>query len=204
METSGLLESKPYGLGKEKLWYISAHAIENPKTGKKITKKQNEKVLSELGFKSIVWEVHGNMVEHDIDLTDIFVSLALTDSLYEWQGEGTGELTHDRMFRVCPCIYYLERERSKKGAERLREKIKRYIKYYAATGRPFNVLFTVDTDPEIEQLDKLFAEFGLGNSYQIVLHHQFVADPFNALISTRFKDFTLAQHVENCLQTRLQ
>lgn len=185
MEKSGLLKSKSYGIGKDKLWFLANH-----------------KEVKELGYIPPKAEIHAFKYDHEKDCADVFVSLAITEGLYEWQGEGDqrGGFRHDRLFRVCPCTYYLERERGSQGPDKLRAKIERYMKHYKQSEESFNVLFTVDTEPEIERLGSLFKEFGLGNSYQIALHQEFVDDPLEALISTRFKDATLQMHLQTHLQ----
>src|ERR1051325_11880740 len=109
-----LLKSKSYGLGRDMLWSLTSH-----------------KINKELGYKAKP-DVHAFKYDHEKDCADIFVSLALTGTLLEWQGEGdqkTG-FRHDRMFSVDDRIFYLEVERGTQGDGKLRAKLERYIKHY--------------------------------------------------------------------------
>jgi hypothetical protein len=152
----------------------------------------SHKINKELGYKAKP-DVHAFKYDHEKDCADIFVSLALTGTLLEWQGEGdqkTG-FRHDRMFSVDDRIFYLEVERGTQGDGKLRAKLERYIKHYHATHKPFNVLFTVQDEDALERMVGLFAEFKLGNQYAVVVHSEFVRDPLHARLTTRFDTFLL-------------
>lgn len=178
LQNQKLLKSKSYGLGKEVLWSLTNH---------KINKEQ--------GYKAPP-EVHAFKYEHEKACADIFVSLALSDTLMEWVGEGDQKLgfRHDRLFRVDDRVFYLEVERGSQGDGVLRAKLERYIKHYQATKQPFNVLFTVSDEDALERLLTLFDQFKLGNQYAVTLHSEFVADPLKAQITTRFDSNTLSKH----------
>lgn len=178
LETSGLLKSKSYGLGKEKLWFLVKH-----------------RVVLDLGY-TPAKEVHAFKYDHEKDCADVFVSLALSDSLLEWEGENyKSGLTYDRKFRVDDRQFYLEVERGTQGNEKLRLKLERHIKYFRQKREPFNVLFTVKDEAALERVIYLLDEFKLGSAYAVVIHSEFVASPFTAQISTRFDVQTLVQTV---------
>jgi hypothetical protein len=182
LEASGLLKSKSYGLAKDKLWFLAKH-----------------KVVLELGYTPPKGEIHAYKYDHEKDCADVFVSLALSDSLLEWEGEGDQKmgLRYDRKFRVDDRQFYLEVERGTQGPEKLRVKLERYIKHYREKQEPFNVLFTVIDEPALERIVYLFEEFKLPASYSVVIHSELVNDPLNARISTRFDVQTLVQSPSN-------
>src|SRR5258708_3008651 len=93
LKVNGLLKSKSYGLGKEKLWFLT-----------------KSKVISELGYSPPKGEIHAYKYDHEKDCAEVFVSLALSDSLLEWEGEGDQKigLRYDRKFRVDDRQFYLE------------------------------------------------------------------------------------------------
>jgi hypothetical protein len=182
LETSGLLKSKSYGLGKEKFWFLA-----------------KSKLVTELGYTPPKGEIHTYKYEHEKDCADVFVSLALSDSLLEWEGEGDQKigLRYDRKFRVDDRQFYLEVERGTQGPEKLRAKLERYIKHYRKNGEPFHVLFTVKDEVSLERVIYLFEEFKLGASYCVVVQSELISDPLNARISDRFNVQTLVQTVSN-------
>ena len=188
LETDGLLKSKSYGLSKEIFWQIYASKTENS------PKKNQEKLLEELGYKSTNWEIHSSLYDHEKACADIFISLALTDTLMEWGGEGNQKsgLRHDRKFRIDDRIFYLEVERDSQGADKLRDKLARYVKHYREKEEPFHVLFTVNNETELERLIYLFEEKRLNNSYAAVIHQDFISSPLSGLITTRFDTFRLS------------
>jgi len=184
LENDGLLRSKSYGLAKEKFWFLAKHPI-----------------VSELEYIPPKKEVHAFKYDHEKDCAEVFVSLALTDSLFTWEGEGDQKsgLRHDRKFSVDDRVFCLEVERGTQGDGRLREKLARYVKYYESTREPFHVLFTVQNESAIESLVYLFGEFKLGNQYGAVLFQDFINDPLNAPITTRFDTLHLSKHLSKQL-----
>jgi hypothetical protein len=182
LERDGQLKSKSYGLAKDKLWFLVKH-----------------KAVLELGYTAPKSEIHAYKYDHEKDCADVFVSLALSDSLLEWEGEGDQKigLRYDRKFRVDDRQFYLEVERGTQGPEKLRAKLERYIKHYRKNGEAFNVLFTLQTEAALERVVYLFEEFKLGPSYCAVVHFELVNDPLNAQISDRFNVQTLVQSVSN-------
>jgi hypothetical protein len=169
LETKGLLKSKSYGLGKEVFWSFT-----------------NKKIVRDLGYFASP-EVHAHLYEHEKDLADVFVSLALTGQLYEWRGEGNQKegFRFDRMFRTSDKTYYLERERGTQGREKLRMKLERYAKHYRTTQEDFNVLILAEAGEQEFHLS-LFKELGFGNHYATALCSDFIKDPLTAILTTRF------------------
>lgn len=126
LERGGLLKSKSYGLGREIFWSLA-----------------NKKIVKDLDFTPPKSDVHSYLYEHEKDLADVFVSLALTDTLYEWQGEGDQKigLRPDRSFRVDDRLFHVERERGTQGREKLVTKFNRYTSYYRKTHHRVCFLF---------------------------------------------------------------
>jgi hypothetical protein len=176
LQTNGLLKSKSYGLGKELFWSLA-----------------KKKIVRDLGYNPPKSEIHSYLYEHEKDLGDVFVSLALTETLYTWKGEGDQKkgFRFDRMFQIDDTVRFLERERGTQGREKLRAKLSRYLKHYRETKEQFNVLILAEAS-EIDFHLSLFGELHLGNHYGSVAHSEFVRDPLNALITTRFGTFSLS------------
>lgn len=169
LETKGLLKSKSYGLGKEVFWAFT-----------------NRKIVRDLGYSSSP-EIHAHLYEHEKDLADVFVSLALTDELYEWKGEGNQKqgFRFDRMFRTATQTYYLERERGTQGREKLRMKLERYITHYRNTEEDFSVLI-LGEPAEADFHLSLFKELHLGNQYLTATWSDFVNSPLTTSLLSRF------------------
>jgi hypothetical protein len=129
------------------------------------------------------------------DCAEVFVSLALTDRLLNWEGEGTQKkgFRHDRKFELGDT-WYLEVEKGNQAIQKLRVKLSQYVSHYRETKEPFHVLFTVQDEPSIEQLIYLFEGFKLGSHYAAVVFEEFVRDPLNASLTTRFDTFSLSNH----------
>jgi len=156
LESEKLLKSKSYGLAKDKFWFLVKHPI-----------------ITELGYAPPKSEVHTFKYEHEKDCAEVFVSLALTDRLMLWEGEGTQKkgFRHDRKFEIGEdsLPWYLEVERGNQMPQKLRVKIEQYIRHFHETKEPFHVVFTVQDEAAVEQLVYLFEEFKLGNHYSAVV-----------------------------------
>ncbi len=201
LERDGLLKSKSYGLGEDsaKLWQIyTSKTATSPK-------RIQDKVLKELGFEVTNWEVHSALHKHDKVVADCFVSLAITNELLSWEGEGNQKsgFRYDAKFEISSVQepFFLEVEISDKGDKRLLEKIENYVAYYHKTKEPFNVLFTVPHEAFLERLINLFAERKLGSQYMVAVQQEFVADALNAPITTRFDTFNLSNNIPNSIPT---
>jgi disulfide oxidoreductase YuzD len=180
--TPPLLKSKSYGLAKDKLWFLARN-----------------KLVKELGYAPPKGEVHIFKYDHEKACADCFVSLALTGRLLEWLGEGSqeSEFINDRKFRVDEWPFYLEVEISEKGREVMLQKLDRYINHFRKTGEQFKVLISVPTEKRLEEWIYLFEERRLGNHYLVTVHKDFVNDPMNASLTSRFDVFTLSNHHSN-------
>lgn len=156
----GLFVSKSYGLGKEKFWSLA-----------------RKKYVRDLGY-TPPHQVHTHLYEHEKDLGDVFVSLALTKRLYNWQGEGDQKrgLREDRLFQFDDLVFYLERERGTQGREKLRRKLSQYVTFYRETKEPFYVLILGE---DTELYLSLFQEMQLGSYYRVAVFSAFVNDPLN-------------------------
>lgn len=180
LEASGLLKSKSYGLAKDKLWHLSKH-----------------RVIKDLGYTPPTGEIHAYKYDHEKACADVFVSLVLSDTLLEWEGEGDQKigLRYDRKFKVDERQFYLEVERGTQGPEKLRTKLERYVKHYRQEQEPFHVLFTVQDEAALERLIYVFEGLSLPAAYAVVVHAELVNDPLRARISTCFAVQTLVQSV---------
>jgi hypothetical protein len=181
LERDNLLKSKSYGLAEEKLWSL----------------KKN-KLLVELGYIAPKSDIHKYNYDHTKRAGDIFVSLALSGSLYLWEGEGNRpDLRWDRKFAVDDRDFYLEVETGSQDIGKLRLKTERYLRYWEEIHEPFNVLFTVGSDAGMRKVLTLFTEYRLNNHYMVVSQSDFVSSPFTADIYTRFGINKLSNHAEN-------
>lgn len=196
LERDGLLKSDSYGVkieGKEKLWRILAQATDTS------PKRRQEAVLAEHGAVQTNWKIHSSLYEHEKACGDVFVSLALTDRLLEWQGEGDQKsgLRHDRLFRIGGPVNYLEMEMGNHARDTLRNKVKQYLDLYRKTGGTFNVIFSFQTEDEIEDMVGIFAESRVGKQYAAVLQTELVSDPLSARITHCFDTETLSNYRSN-------
>lgn len=176
LEMEGLLSSKSYGLGKEKLWSI-----------------KRGKFARDLGYTGAKADVHSFKYEHEKGCAEVYVALLTSGLLLGWGGEGDGKigLKYDRKFKIKTSVgesplTYLELETGSQGEAKLREKLARYEKYVGASGEAACVLFTVMTEPELERLIVLFEEFRFGRNFGAVIHAELTADPPTARVTTRF------------------
>lgn len=151
-----------------------------------------KKVVRDLGLTPPKSEIHSFLYEHEKDLADVFVSLALTETLYDWKGEGDQKigLRYDRLFQVDERVFYVERERGTQGREKLITKLNRYATHYRKTQEPFYVLILAD---ETELYTPIFGELRLGSHYLAALHSEFIKDPLNTRLTSRFGVQTLFQ-----------
>jgi Replication-relaxation len=182
LQNDGLLKSKSYGLGVDMLWCLRKH-----------------KILAELGLDYPRFEVHRFKYEHEKACGDVFVSLALSNQLYEWEGEGDQKsgFRHDRKFSMLGATWYLEHEEGNHVQKILREKLMRYMELWRQTRQPFGVLFTVKEANTYELLLSLFNELQIPAAYCVTLHSSFTLNPLNAEIASRTFRKTFSNHAYN-------
>lgn len=182
LQNDGLLKSKSYGLGVDMLWCLRKH-----------------KLLSEFGIDYPRFEIHRFKYEHEKACGDVFVSLALTNQLFEWTGEGDQKsgFRHDRKFALQGLPWYLEHEEGNHVQNILREKLTRYFQLWSQTHEPFGVLFTVKQPETFDLLLSLFKELHLPASYCVTLHSDFVSDPLNAELTSRNATQKTSNHPYN-------
>lgn len=176
LQNDNLLKSKSYGLAEEKLWSL----------------KKN-KILLDLGYVAPKADIHKYRYDHEKSCGDIFVSLALTGSLYFWEGEGNEKtLRWDRKFAIDETKdYYLEVETGSQDDGKLRDKLGRYVTFYRETKDPFHVLFSVKDEAAAKRMIALFGEFSLGSHYMVTVQSAFVSSPKTASVKTRFGDIKI-------------
>jgi hypothetical protein len=185
LEKEGLLKSKAYGIDKDKFWYLAKHPLN-----------------AEDGFSPPKAEIHRFKYEHEKGCGDIFVSLALTDQLLNWEGEGRAlkGFRHDRKFAIGDDDWYLENERGNQSPQVLRAKLENYLKHYRDAKESFFVLFALGSDQAVEQMVYLFEEFKLPNFYWATAFDEFVSDPLNAQITSRNTSNSLSNMLSNRIE----
>ncbi len=179
--------------GKEKFWRILADKTStNPK-------RRQLAVLEELGVTQTTWKIHSTLYEHEKACGDVFVSLAITNSLLEWQGEGDQKsgFRHDRLFRFSDSINYLEMEMGNHGKDTLRGKVKHYLDLFRKTRKPFNVLFSLPTEQGVEDMVGIFDELGVGKQYGAVLQSELVKDALSARVTHALDTVSLSKYTSN-------
>jgi hypothetical protein len=186
LKEEGHVSSKSYGLGTERLW-----------------KLEKTPLTIELGYfqpkDKPIPEVHSFLYEHDKYRGDIYAALVIAGFNFMWGGEGRqGEgfrwdlrckfLNHEFPF------FYGEIEITDKGYERTKDKIQQYKTYFldnkykkeTAVDRDFQMIGFVKTEDQIEQWVKIYEELRL--PYYATRIDEFIADPRNALLSSRLED----------------
>lgn len=163
-----LLNSKSYGLSKEYMWSLA-----------------RTKVIRDLGYTPPKSEIHALLYEHEKSLGDVFVSLVLTERLVNWQTEGDQKigLRYDRLFQIDERKFYVERETGSQGKDKLRTKLRRYQAHYQKTHESFHVLVLAE---EAELYLSIFEELRLSSHYGVAIFSDFIKDPLNTEINTRF------------------
>jgi hypothetical protein len=180
LQSDGLLKSKSYGLGEEMFWFLTKHRL-----------------VKELGFEPPKSEVHKFKYLHDKAIRDIFVSFALTDSLYDWQSEGFKGFYPDYRFNLGGDDWYGEHEEGNQKAPVLLQKLQNYSLLWQNTRTPFGVLFTFKTQEEVEAMTKLFVQAGVGNSYCAALLSEVVSQSLDAPIYSKTGMTRLRDHARN-------
>lgn len=119
-------------MGKETFWALNKHAI-----------------IKELGYEPPRAEIHTFKAEHEKMCADVFVTLALTGKLYDWEA-------HRKLFKdTIPDrtadyggTVYIEVESGKQ--DKIREKAENYKRYFQETKEQFQVWFLVATQARYE------------------------------------------------------
>jgi hypothetical protein len=87
----------------------------------------------------------------------VFVSLALTGRLYSWQAhKRIGKVIPDRIAEMEDVIY-IEVEMGSQN--KIKSKAELYKQLYRETREPFQVLFLVQTDKQLQSARKELADF---------------------------------------------
>lgn len=176
--------------GKQKFWRIL------PQTVPDSPRKHQDAVLLTLGVSPTSWKIHASLYDHEKACADVFVSLAITDTLMEWQGEGDQKsgFRHDRMFRIGESVNYLEMEMGNHERQTLRLKVDQYTNLFRKAQVPFNVIFSFPTEQDIEKIVAVFEEAKVGQQYAAVLQSELVSDPLNARVTHRFDTVSLSNY----------
>lgn len=199
LQRDGLLVSDSYGVkmeGKEKFWRILSSSI--PQS----SKRRQQAVLNELGLTETPWKIHASLYDHEKASAEVFVSLAVTGTLMDWQGEGDQKagFRHDRRLTLFdsnnPPIY-LEQEMGNHGNATLKAKVTQYRKLFDRTGNPFKVVFAFPTEKDLEDMVSVFEECEVGFRYAAALQSELVSSPLTAQITHRFDTVDLSKYASN-------
>lgn len=180
LEKDGLLKSKSYGLGEEMFWFLTKH-----------------KLLREMGYEPPKSEIHKFKYQHDKAIRDVFVSLALTGTLYDWQTEGFKGFYPDYRFNLGADDWYGEHEEGNQLAPKLLKKVENYSAMWERDRVPFGVLFTFKTLEEVENMTRLFYQAGVGNNYCAALHSELVLKGLDTTIHSKSNVFEFRNHPRN-------
>jgi len=157
MRKESLLTYRPSKITDERLWLIA-----------------DSKVIRDLGHKPTP-PIHPLYFEHEKAIGDIFVSLAVSGHLTEWDRDDRPSLRDDARFSIDQDTYYLEMEMGNHGADRLTEKVVRYKKYFRETGERFNVLFVMFEDAN--KIEHVLESERVTSHYQACLLADIVDNP---------------------------
>jgi hypothetical protein len=175
LEKESLLHSKSYGLGKDKLWNLAKHPV-----------------ISKLGYSPPKGEIHTLFYDHEIITGDIFVSLAKTGYLLEWESETqTGKFRPDAMAKISDSTIYFEVERGNQNRAKLIKKIQNYLTLHRETKELFHLLFVVPADLQ-SLLLSVFEELNTPQMYLVTVIEPFITDILDAQLLSRTESCTLS------------
>jgi hypothetical protein len=148
----------------------------------------NHLVIKDLGYTPPKSEVHTLRHEHEKGLGDLFVSLILADMVVTWtMHKRLGkDFIPDRTLESEVGIVYIEYETGSQNLSVWREKIQNYLNYYRDKKEQFRLLFTMADEDAVRSIVKLFEEMNCSSHYYAGVHSELVADPINALVTSRF------------------
>jgi hypothetical protein len=131
---------------------------------------KRHKIISELGYSPPTSEIHTYKYEHEKACADMFVTLALSGKLTDWQAhKKIGQIIPDRMAELDRLVY-IEVEMGSK--DEIKQKAEAYRQYYFDSREQFEVWFVVKTQ---EQLDKAEKDLdGFSSYYRVDLLSNFV------------------------------
>lgn len=156
LRKNDLLKYKDYGLGKENLWSLKPHPI-----------------IKELGYSPPRAEIHTFKYEHEKACADVFVSLALTGKLLDWQAHKkiSKSVIPDRIAHL-DTLTYIEVEMG--SQDKILQKATAYRKHYFETPEDFQVWFLVKEQKQYD--DALYKLEDFTDHYQVELLSNFVSD----------------------------
>ena len=175
LEKENLLHSKHYGLGKEKLWQLAKHPV-----------------IEKLGYTPPKNEIHGLFYDHELIAGDLFVALARTGYLLDWQSETQlNKFRPDCMAMLSDQPIYFEIERGNQNRAKLIKKVQNYFNYFRETRQMFHTIFVVPDDLHDQILD-IFRELNAPPAYGVTRINPFIGDVLNAEILSRSSSLTLS------------
>lgn len=174
LRKQSLLKSKCYGLGKDYFWSLRKHPV--------ITERVLEAPRS---------EVHTFKYEHEKACAEVFVSLALTARLYDWQAHRriSKGIIPDRLADFGNRIFYLEIERGTQ--DKIVLKTENYRRFWRETNEDFYVLFLVKDEKTLEDAVRKLEGTNAADHYLVGVFSEFTDDPLNAILTGSFESTSL-------------
>lgn len=176
LKKQNLLKSKSYGLGKEYFWSLRRHPV-----------------IAELGFEPPRAEVHAFKYEHEKQCAEVFVSLALTEKLYDWQPHKriSKGIIPDRMARFENRTFYFEIERGTQ--DKVIQKTENYRKFWCETKEEFSALFLVKDEKALEDSVNKLEAANASDHYCVGVFLQFIDDPLNAVLTSAHRSISFLE-----------
>jgi hypothetical protein len=150
-------------------------------------------VIKKLGYTPPKKEIHELFYDHEIIRGDIFVQMARSGYLLEWEWEPqVRKFFPDVLMRVSDPAIYIEVERGNQNKAKLINKIQNYLNLFYETKEMFYVLFVV-SDDLVALIKRIFNEINTPQMYMFVTAESFMADVLNAQLMSQQKSHTLSQ-----------
>jgi hypothetical protein len=194
LRRQNLLKSKSYGLTKEE---GAADYLWSLKAGKPLQLANDE--LSEEEEIQLIpprTEIHSSKYKHERDCGWVFVALVLTGRLHGWtlHKKISKDIIPDRHAWITNLSQYIERER---GTQRkIEQKTINYLNYFRETKAPFDVLYLVNSENEVEEAVKIFHRLRCPDNYQAAVFDEYSEEPLNCLLTTARRTFPLLSRLQ--------
>lgn len=154
-------------------------------------------VIAELGLEPPRAEVHAFKYEHERICAEVFVSLALTGKLYDWQSHKkiSKGIIPDRTACFENKIFYLEIERGTQ--DKIIQKTENYRRYWRETNGKFSVIYLVKDEKTLEDSVHKLEAAKASAHYLVGVFSEFIVDPLNAILTNSLKSVSLQNLLES-------
>lgn len=176
LQKQNLLKSKSYGLGKDYFWSLRKHPV-----------------ISDLGYEPPRAEVHAFKYEHEKQCAEVFVSLALTEKLYDWQGHKriSKGIIPDRIANLENRTFYLEIERGTQ--DKIVQKTENYRRFWRETKSDFYVLYLVKDEKTLEDAVRKLEAINASDHYLVGVFSEFTDEPLKAILTGTQRSVSLSE-----------